>query len=203
MNGIMRGMTERRTIRRFQDRQVPMEDLDRVLDAAAYSPNAGNRQTTVTLVCRDMNINRALGRINRSAFHGRVSSGIDYVSVDEPSIADDPSIKNAFYDAPTVITLFGPGDFLYTEPDCWIMASNIALAAYSIGIGSCILGRAEETFDSEIGHRLVAENGIPEGYTAAVHIALGYPDGGFPEAKPRTYPERIVVGRYDDGRYEE
>lgn len=186
-------MTERRTIRRFLDRQVPMDVVDAILDAASYSPNAGNRQTTVTLVCRGGEVNRKLGRINRSAFHGRVSSGINYVSLDEPSIADDPSISNAFYDAPTVITLFGPRDFLYTEPDCWIMASNIALAAYSMGVGSCILGRSEETFGSDLGRRIATENGIPEDYEAKVHIALGYPDGGFPAAKPREYPERITI----------
>jgi nitroreductase len=115
------------------------------------------------------------------------------ISKDQPSIADDPSIISAFYGAPTVITLFGPRNFLYTEADCYIMANNICLAAYSLGVGSCIMGRAEETFESELGSAMQKEWGVTENFEAKVHITLGYPKDGFPQSKNRKYPNPIVI----------
>lgn len=193
MNEVIKSMMERRSIRRYEKEQVPDEILEQILYAASFSPNAGNRQTTQIVICQDGVLNEKLGRINKSAFHGRTSQIGSFVSDRQPSIADDPSIASAFYGAPTVITLFGPKNFLYAEPDCWIMANNIALAAFSLGVGSCVLGWAEETFASDLGNELQRKWNIPEGYEAKAHILLGYPVGGFPDGKPRKYPNPIIV----------
>ena len=50
---------------------------------------------------------------------------------DRPSIADDPSIQSAFYGAPTVITLFGPKQFLYAINDCSVAAENMMPVSYT------------------------------------------------------------------------
>lgn len=50
-----------------------------------------------------------------------------YMSKEQSSIADDASIKNAFYDAPTVVTLFAPRKFLYAESDACVAAENMLL----------------------------------------------------------------------------
>jgi nitroreductase len=64
------------------------------------------------------------------------------VSAEQPSIRDDPSIKNGFYDAPTVLTLFARKDIYNLTGDCFVAAENMIIAAHSLGIGSCIVGRA-------------------------------------------------------------
>lgn len=192
MEGILKSMTERRSIRKYAQRQIPDKALEEVLLAASYSPNAGNRQTTQIVICQDRAINEELGRINKAAFTGRVPIH-NKVSDDQPSIADDPSLESAFYGAPAVITLFDPGNFLYTGPDCWIMANHIALAAYALGLGSCVMGRAEETFASPLGLKLKARWGIPEAFEAKAHVTLGYPEDGFPVPKARKYPDPIWI----------
>lgn len=63
-----------------------------------------------------------------------------YVSREQPSIADDPKLINAFYDAPTVITMFAPKDFLFSVDDCAVAAENMMLAADALGVGSCYIG---------------------------------------------------------------
>ena len=193
MNKVITAIIERRSIRKYTEKQVPKDVLEQILYSATFSPNAGNRQTTQIVICQDAKLNEKLGHINQLAFHGRISTQEKYISKDQPSIADDSSIASGFYGAPTVITLFGPRSFLYTEADCWIMANNIALAAYSLNIGSCILGRAADTFASDLGQQLTTEWNIPEEYEAKVHITLGYPAGGFSERKPREYPPPIIV----------
>ena len=61
----------------------------------------------------------------------------------------------------------------------------MALAAYERGIASCIVARAEETFDTPLGRSLMQEWDIPEGYTARCFVTLGYVEGPYPQPKPR------------------
>ena len=77
-----------------------------------------------------------------------MAKGGRYVSKEQPSIADDPRLTDAFYGAPTVCVVFGPENFLYSVADDFCCAENMVLAAYELGISSCCIARAEETFES-------------------------------------------------------
>jgi nitroreductase len=178
-------MMERRSIRKYKPEQIPEDALQAIICAGTYAPSAGGRQSPFIVVCQNETINAELGKINKATFKGRMSTATSYISKEQPSIADNADLPSGFYGAPTVITLFGPKGFLHAEADCYVMAENMVLAAYSLGIGSCIVARAGDTFSSELGERLQKEWGINEGYEARVHITLGCLDSEPPTAKPR------------------
>lgn len=192
MNEIIKNMLERRSIRKYKPKQISREDLNTVLEVGIYAPCAGGRQGVIMVACQNEAINRQLGKINYSFFHGRMSTATTYISKDQPSIADDPNIKDGFYGAPTVITLFGVRNFLYATPDCSVAAENIMLAAHSLGIGSCMIMRAEEAFESDFGRQLQMDWGIDENYQAKAFVVLGYAAAESPKAKPRK-ENRIKV----------
>ena len=185
MNEVIRHLLEKRTIRHYKEEQIKEEDLKWILQAGLYASTAGGRQSPVMLVCQNKETNERLGRINRAFFGHANSDGIHFVSQAQKSIADDDSIKSGFYGAPTVITLFAPRNWLYGVHDCTSAAVNMTLAAWSLGIGSCYVSRAEETFESKLGKKLMQEAGIEPHYTARVCLCLGYPDGEPGTAKPR------------------
>jgi nitroreductase len=186
MNEVIKNMLERRSIRKYKPEQITEDTLNAILLAGTYAPSAGGRQSPIIVACQDVGINDRLGKINKAAFKGRISTEKSCISKEQPSIADDVSLKSGFYGAPTVLTLFAPKNFLYSVADCCIAAQNIVLAAHSLGVGSCIVARAEDTFSSELGQRLQKEWGIGSDYEAKIHIALGYPaDDAPPKAKPR------------------
>ena len=110
---------------------------------------------------------------------------VNFVSKTQKSIADDDNIKSGFYGAPTVITLFAPKDWDYGIHDCTSMAITMTLAAWSLGIGSCYVSRAEETFDTEFGKKVMEESGISQDYIARVHLCMGYPQNITNHVKPR------------------
>ncbi|MDL2229072.1 nitroreductase family protein [Treponema sp. OttesenSCG-928-L16] len=193
MNEIILNMIERRSIRKFKPDQIPDDELNAILQAGLYAPCAGGRQSTIIVVCRNNEINCKLGRINRSFYQGRISTESSYISKEHPSIADDAKLTDGFYGAPVVLTLFGPKNFLYTTPDCCVAAENIMLAAHSLGIGSCMVMRAEDSFASELGQGLQKEWGIDEHYEARVHVVLGYREGPMPAAKPRKENRIIII----------
>lgn len=88
-----------------------------------------------------------------------------YVSKEQPSVIDDPSIKNGFYNAPTVIAIFFQSNFLFKTADAFCIAENMILQATELGIASCIISRGEEPFFSDEGKELLKEWGVPDNYS--------------------------------------
>lgn len=194
MNEMIQKIISRHAIRRFQERQISEEDLDQILQAGLYAPSAGNNQYSRIVVCQNREINLRLGQINRST--DMVSKAdpnkIKPISAEQPSIRDDLSIKNAFYDAPTVLTLFTRSS-PYTHDDAAFMAENMWLAAHFLGVGACYIGRAEETFATEYGSGLRQEWGIPADMVPVGFLLLGYQEGPKPHEKPRKEGRIIRV----------
>ena len=185
-NELLKLMKERRSYRQFETKQIKKEELDMILEAGQYAPNAGGRQSTLFLVTQDEEVNKTLGKINRQA--AIIISG-RYVNKAQPSIIDNPKITSGFYGAPTVITLLGPKNFLYSEADCAVAGENMLLMASSLGIGGCMISRGKETMGSEYGQALLKEKGINDNYQGFYHIILGYPQGKtfVKERKDRVY----------------
>ena len=192
MNKFIETILSRRTIRNYKPEQIKEEELHEILESGLYAPTGGGRQSPVMLVSQNKEINEILGKINRQLFGQANSDGIKFVSETQKSIADDDNIKSAFYDAPTVITLFAPRDWDYGIHDCTSMAITMTLAAWSLGIGSCYVSRAEETFKTDFGKEIMEEAGISQDYIARVHLCLGYPQDIVNKAKPRK-EDRIHI----------
>ena len=54
----------RRSIRKYQSRQVPREAVEKIVEAGLYAPNAGGRQGTMIVAVRDGALTEKLGRMN-------------------------------------------------------------------------------------------------------------------------------------------
>jgi nitroreductase len=199
MNKIIQNIVARRSVRKFQERQVDEESLTEILLAASYAPSASGRQSPLIVVCQNEKINAELGKINR-ALAQQIRAGPVFQQINaqttptEQTQADtpkdtagiaDPALESAFYGAPTVITLFAPKNWYNFTIDCAVAAQNITLAAHSLGVSSCIIARALETFETETGKNYMKAWNIDETYEGKIHVLLGYMNGASPEAKPR------------------
>ena len=185
-------MKHRRSIRKYQQRQVELADLQKVMEAGAYAPNAGGGQRSILLAIRNPALVELVGRLNLRRFDRTRLAG-SYVSREQPSNIDDPSIKSGFYGAPTVVAVFSQKNFLYGIPDAFCCAENMVLEATALGLASCIVARGEETFDSEEGRALLQTWEIPENYIARCFVLLGYCDGDYPQGKPRRENRLKIV----------
>ncbi len=185
-------MKYRRSVRKYLDRQISREELEKIVEAGIYAPNAGGAQSTVIVGVRNPELSDKLGRLNAARFDRSRVAGF-HVSDDQPSIIDDPAIKSAFYGAPSFCAVFAPENYPYGVADSFCCAENMALMATELGIASCIVARAEETFDNEFGAALAKVWGIPAGYVARCFLLLGYCDGEYPKAKSRKDNRAIIV----------
>lgn len=186
-NEVMKTIMYRRAIRRFEEKQIAEEELNQILQAGMYAPSAGGRQGVIFAVCQDKEVNEKLGKIKRANSNPHMATATSYVSKEQPSIADDPKILNAFYDAPTVITMFAPKNFLFSVDDCAVAAENMMLMATSLDIGSCYIGQGWTAFADPYGQEILQKWQVPDGYYAVMQLLLGYPKKGdrHPTAKPR------------------
>lgn len=192
-NEVMETILHRRAIRRFEERQVEETALEQILTAGLYAPSAGGRQGVLFVVCQEREVNERLGKIKRGNSSPKMATATSYVSKEQPSIADDPNPKNAFYDAPTVITMFAPKNFLFSAEDCAAAAENMMLAADSLGVGSCYIGQGWTAFADPYGQEILQKWNIRTDYYAVMQLLLGYPRKGdiHPAPKPRK-GDRIV-----------
>ena len=168
MNEMIQKICTRHAIRRFEDRQLEESTLEEILTAGLYAPSAGNNQQSRIVVCQDPEVNAELGKISRyMQFKGGDPKKMSHaISAEQPSIQDDHTILNGFYDAPTI-------------------AENILLAAHFLGVGGCYIGRSEEVFATPYGRSVREKWGVPETLTAVCNVVLGYRAGPAPKEKPR------------------
>ena len=193
MPDVLETIAHRRSIRRFDTRQIEEETLQKILQAGLYAPSAGGRQGVLFVVCQDREVNTRLGKIKRANSHPRMASGGNYVSRQQPSIADDPKLTNAFYDAPTVITLFGPKNFLFAVDDCAVAAENMMLAADALGVGSCYIGQGWPAFADPYGQEILRKWNIPADHYAVMQLVLGYPRPGDPHPTPKPRKDGRII----------
>ena len=189
---ILALMKERRSIRKYQEKQVPRDLVDKIVEAGLYAPNAGGGQRSMIVTLHNAELAKKLGKLNFSIFDRSNLLG-GHVSDEQPSVIDDPSIMNGFYDAPTVCVIFGQKDFLFNVADAFCIAENMILAAHALGVDSCIVSRAEDTFALPEGKAFMEEWGVPDTMEAKAFVTLGYHAGDYPKGKPRKKCRTIVI----------
>lgn len=193
MPDIFETIMHRRSIRRFEPKQIEETALQQILQAGLYAPCAGGRQGVIFAVCQDKEVNERLGKIKRANSNPRMATATSFVSHEQPSIADDPKLTNAFYDAPTVITLFAPKNFLFSVDDCAVAAENMMLAADALGIGSCYIGQGWPAFAAPYGQEILRQWNIPADHYAVMQLLLGYAKEGDKHPTPKPRKEGCVI----------
>lgn len=189
---ILKLMKSRRSIRKYQERQVSVDNLAKILEAGTWASNAGGWQRSKIVCVRNTKLVGQIGRLNVANMNRKGFLGT-YVSVDQPSIVDDIGIRSGFYGAPSLAIIFAPHNFGYGMPDAYCCAQNMVLEAYNLGIGSCIVARGEETFNNTFGENLLRKWDIPKNYTARCFVSLGYCTGAYPKQKPRNSGRIMIV----------
>lgn len=179
-------MKHRRSIRKYLAKEVEWEKLKKIAEAGIYAPNPGGGQGTKVIMLDDAELIEKIGIINADCENR--NWGGRGVSVDQPSIIDDLSIKSGFYGC-TALGIVCVKKSMRTYVNgigaAFVTAQNMVMEAYSLDVSSCIVGRAEATFEKPEMQALLKEWKIDDDYMPLVFVCLGYIDGKYPPAKPR------------------
>ena len=168
----------RRSIRDYKEEPVCREVMAEILQCGIYAPSAMNMQTWAVRV------------VDNKEF----IDGVTAIAVKQnPKIAEQPGFRNFFRNAPTVAFIAVPDESYSGEFDSGLLAQNMMLSAWSMGIGSCCLGSVIPVMNSEAAKPYMERLNLPEGYHLQVAIAFGYPTGENPEAPERDYSKAFYI----------
>lgn len=146
MDDVLDLIKARRSIRRYQKRDVPREVIERLIEAARWAPTGANIQPWHFVVVTREDLRKAVGDEARFLF---VKSR--HVS-----------------EAPALIVICGDAKSAFHMVDCSLAGANIIIEATSLGLGTCWIGAFNEARVKEI-------LGIPAEMKVVGIITVGYP----------------------------
>lgn len=185
---LMDAIRGRRSVRKFTEVPVSRETIKKILEVADYCPNAGNRNSTRIVVITDRAVMDYIGKSHMVVIKN-FNQGITAL----PSEGEIAASESAFHNAPAVVALFGPKNFYFSSADAYIMAQNIALAAFEQNVSTCIVGEVLNSLATEKGKQLQKEMGVPEDIVPQAYITMGYCDGEYPKHPKRHYSDVVYV----------
>ena len=175
MNETVNVILKRRSIRSFLDKMISEEELKTIVECGLYAPSAKNKQDWHFTVITDKD---RIEEINQLALEGMENIGIE-----------QEEGYHVFYHAPVVIVLSSKiGGYSRVNAGCVI--ENMAIAAQSMGIGSCIICQTRYMYHQKNKADIERLLKIPEKFDHDISICFGYPKGEAPDPKPRR--EHVV-----------
>ena len=156
----------RRSIRRYKPELPARELIEQITEAGTYAASGRNNQTGLIIAVTNRELRDRISAMNNKIWGGE--EGFD-----------------PFYGAPAILIVLAKKDSPHKLYDGSLIMGNMMLAADALGLGTCWIHRAKEEFETEEGKQILRDLGITEEYEGIGHLALGYPEGAHPAAKPR------------------
>jgi nitroreductase len=177
MNETMKTILSRRSIRKFKPEQISDEDLNVILQAGQYAPNAMNEQLWHFVAVQNKDLLNKLTDAFKNVYLKSGNPKFEAVAKSENF--------NPYYNAPTFIMVFCDEKAIAPTHDGSLAIGNMLLAAEAQGLGGCWLHAVNFVFNSVEGKDIVKEYGVPEGYAPVGALAVGYKAVESPEPSPR------------------
>ncbi len=165
MNEILKAIQHRRSCKKYKSDMVPKEIIEQVVEAGLFAASAMNKQAPIVLAVSNKELRDKLCKLN---------SKYDVMHREDP-----------FYNAPVVLVVLAPKEMGTAVHDGSLVLGNMMLAAHSLGVGSCWIHRAKETFEDEEGKEILKALGVEGEYVGIGNCILGYPEMPNDEVKPR------------------
>ena len=167
-NDAIAAIMERRSIRQYSDTPVSHDTLALIVQCGINAPSGMNQQPWEVRVVEDASFISETTELFKEANPEMVSK--------------DANFKNMYRNAPNIIVVATPEG--KGALDAGLLGENMAIAAKSLGLGTCFLGGPVGFLYTEAGKPYLEKLDLPEGYTISYILAIGYPEES-PEAKPR------------------
>jgi nitroreductase len=182
-------LRSRRSIRKFQERGVEREKLEKLIQIGAYAPSAHNARPVHLLVIKDKSKVKRLSDLILDFLNLMIKQAPALAASNNfPRViqlwekGDDPIFGNA----PHLIVAHAPESSLMAQIDCALALGYAELAAPSLDLGMTWsgFGIAAAAFSPPFKEAL----GLPENHKCFGMMMVGYPKARFVRIPPRKAP---------------
>ena len=184
---LMDAIQARRSVRAYAPQVLDRVTIDALLEAAVQAPTAIHEEPWEFMILQDVN---ALKRLSDRAKRFFVEE-IHRAHLDRGGHTLDKFEQpdfNIFYNAGTLVVICAKPMSPFVVADCWLAAENLMLAAYAMGLGTCVIGSAVFGLNTP---EIKDELGIPADVSAIAPIIVGVPSGQ-PPATSRKKPQILA-----------
>lgn len=164
MEKAMEAIMTRRSVKSYLPDMPPKELVGKVIDAGLAAASGMNKQSPIIICLTNDEIKSRFKKTNAE---------ICGVTTD------------TFYGAPVILIVLADKSCPTRVYDGGLVMGNMMLAAHEMGLGSCWIHRARETFEMPEWQSWLKELGVEGEYEGIGNLALGYLKGDYPPEKPR------------------
>lgn len=162
---MLNTLLNHRTIRKYSNREIDYQSLDKILNTGIRASNTGNMQVYSIIVTRSKEQKEALAPAHFK----------------QPMVTQAPVVLTFCADFNRFNTWCRnrkaePGynnfqSFITAAIDAILVAQNVCLAAEELGMGICYLGTT--TYNAD---KIIETLKLPQGVVPVTTVTLGYPD---------------------------
>lgn len=164
-------LMNRRSVRSFTSREIPIENLQVIVDAARYAPSGMNKQLWKFTVLKNQDL------ITELAHCVADKLGRDY--------------NYNFYAPDTLILVSNERDNPHGALDSACALENIFLSAHALGIGSVWINQLNGICDDSAVRAVLNKMDLPPNHVVWGMAALGYGSEEEPKAVKRPVSETV------------
>ena len=166
-NKVIENIMSRRSIRDYKAVTVGRDTLNMIMECGINAPNGQNKQSWEIRIVDNPELLNEM-----SEAMGQAHDGNEFA-------------KGCFRGAPVMVFIARDLSYAFSPYDCGLLAENIVLSAWSLGVGSICLGSPVVMLtDNDLCKPYVDRLGFSEGYELCLCIGLGYANET-PDAHPR------------------
>jgi nitroreductase len=180
-------LRKRRSIRDFEEREVPLSLIREIIRESTLAPSASHGQPWRFIIITDRGLMERISDSCKGSLLERIEAHPELPLSGYKSALENRAF-NIFYNAPCLIYIVGPAEVGSVEVDCALAASYLMFAAARRGLGTCWIGLGTPLDDPVIK----GEIGLPDGYRIVAPVIVGYP-ASIPEPLVREEPKILKV----------
>lgn len=176
---IKTAIETRRSIRKYQDQEIPESLIKELIEAARLAPSAYNAQPSRFVILKSKKIKETLkgNKVFKQPFV--YEAPVIIVCSADPEVYPKEKFEPTYSNPREIAGEVG------AVRDLSISVQNLVLRATDLGLGTCYVGLVARD-------RLKKDLGIPKNYVLPFVITLGYP-AEKPEFKPRKNLKELVI----------
>ncbi len=171
---LLSAMKSRRTVRKFRDEEIPLEDIEKIIEAGRYCPTGTNAQDFHFTVLRESvpEIEKECVKFFRGAmkFASPIKKYLGNVTIDDSFF---------FKGSTAVIVVSSKG-----STGACLASSYMELLAATMGIG--VLYSGFFVAASKLNPKIKRMLELPDGHSPVTCLVLGYPDVKYERIPPRN-----------------
>ena len=165
----------RRSTKKYLDKEVSQELLEKIIETGRYAPSGGNSQSNHFLVIQNKQIIAHLVKMVEKAFSQMEITENMYRSLQNSINLSKKGGYVFCYNAPVLIIVANKKDYGNNQADCALALENMMLEANDLDLGSCYINQLKWLNEDQKIISYLQSLGMKDDERVYGSLIVGYP----------------------------